>query len=101
MGIALPKVGTVEEFQGQEKNIIILSTVRSNEDSQQHDVEKLIGFIGHPKRMNVAFTRAQFLLIIIGNPHVLVLDTLWHDAIKYIISLNGYLGSDLPAGMYN
>ncbi|XP_077294325.1 putative RNA helicase armitage [Arctopsyche grandis] len=101
MGIAVPKVGTVEEFQGQERKVIILSTVRSNEDCQQHDIEKLVGFIGHPKRMNVAFTRAQFLLIIIGNPHVLVLDSLWSNAIQYIISLNGYLGSDIPAEMLN
>lgn len=93
--IGEPKIGTVEELQGQERKIIILSTVRSNE-SHISDAEKYLGFIAQPKRVNVAFTRAQYLLIILGNPHVLCLDAMWRDALKYIISNNNYIGCDLP-----
>ncbi|KAJ7416273.1 RNA helicase Mov10l1 isoform X1 [Willisornis vidua] len=65
------KVGTVEEFQGQEYMVIILSTVRSQE-SFIDDEEYCLGFLCNPKRFNVAITRAKALLIVVGNPHILV-----------------------------
>ncbi|KAM6320942.1 RNA helicase Mov10l1 [Aegotheles albertisi] len=65
------KVGTVEEFQGQEYMVIILSTVRSHEGPFGVDKHNL-GFLSNPKRFNVAITRAKALLIVVGNPHVLV-----------------------------
>ncbi|POI30107.1 hypothetical protein CIB84_006143 [Bambusicola thoracicus] len=65
------KVGTVEEFQGQECMVTILSTVRSYEDTFAEE-EYCLGFLSNPKRFNVAITRAKALLIVIGNPHLLV-----------------------------
>ncbi|KAM9245617.1 RNA helicase Mov10l1 [Leptosomus discolor] len=65
------KVGTVEEFQGQEYTVIILSTVRSREGLFDDD-NQYLGFLSNPKRFNVAITRAKALLIVVGNPHVLV-----------------------------
>ncbi len=55
------RFGTVDRFQGQEKDIIIVSLVRNN---KKHEV----GFAKKPHRINVAFSRARNLLIIVGNP---------------------------------
>jgi len=54
------RFGTVDRFQGQEKDIIIVSLVRNN---KEHN----IGFAKKPNRVNVAFSRAKKLLIIVGN----------------------------------
>ncbi len=54
------KVSTVDAFQGQEKEVIILATTRSNEKLS-------IGFLDEPKRFNVSVTRARRLLIVVGN----------------------------------
>lgn len=74
-------VGTVELFQGQEKDIIILSTVRSK--TFYHDNRHHIGFLSNPKRFNVALTRAKALLIVIGNPTILQTDKHWCYFLKF------------------
>lgn len=66
-----PKVGSVEEFQGQERLAILVSTVRSSDDWRNFDKMHNLGFLSNPKRFNVALTRAQALLVIVGNPFVL------------------------------
>lgn len=53
-------VNTVDGFQGQERDVIVISMVRDNENGE-------IGFLGDLRRMNVAITRAKMKLIIIGN----------------------------------
>ena len=53
-------VNTVDGFQGQERDIIVVSLVRSNDEGQ-------IGFLRDLRRMNVAITRARMKLIIIGD----------------------------------
>ncbi|XP_043249748.1 putative helicase mov-10-B.1 [Colletes gigas] len=74
-------VGTVEIFQGQEKEIIILSTVRSK--SFKHDGKDHIGFLSNAKRFNVALTRAKKFVIVIGNPDVLCKDRCWKTLWEY------------------
>lgn len=57
------------------KHIFILflhSQVRSNEALPSNDLQSALGFVSNPKRFNVAITRSKALLIIIGNPHVLI-----------------------------
>ncbi|PKU48200.1 hypothetical protein llap_1479 [Limosa lapponica baueri] len=89
------KVGTVEEFQGQEYMVIILSTVRSHEDLLADDKSHL-GFLSNPKRFNVAVTRAKALLIVVGNPHVLVKDPCFCALLEYSLTNRVYVGCDLP-----
>lgn len=74
-------VGTVELFQGQEKEIIILSTVRSK--TFFHDNRQHIGFLSNEKRFNVAITRAKALLIVVGNPTILQTDKSWWHLLKF------------------
>ncbi|KAL9988658.1 hypothetical protein ACROYT_G003130 [Oculina patagonica] len=78
------KVGSVEEFQGQERRVIILSTVRSTKKEYlEMDKDFHLGFLNNPKRFNVAITRAQALLILIGNPDMLRLDENWRRFLEY------------------
>lgn len=71
LGFSGIKVGSVEQFQGQEREVIIISTVRSTVKHNEFDKIHCLGFLSNPKRFNVAITRARSLLIVIGNPHII------------------------------
>ncbi|KAK7052594.1 RNA helicase [Favolaschia claudopus] len=88
-------VGSVEEFQGQERRVIIMSTVRSNENHLEHDLRRTLGFVANRQRFNVAITRAQALLIVIGNPDILGLDPLWREFLNYVHSRGGCRGKEI------
>ena len=70
-------VQTVDGFQGQERDIILISLVRSNEHGQ-------IGFLSDLRRMNVAMTRARMKLIIFGNSNTLSHSPFYRKLIEYI-----------------
>ncbi|KAM8916086.1 putative helicase mov-10-B.1 isoform 3-T3 [Spinachia spinachia] len=86
------KVGSVEEFQGQERRIIMVSTVRSSINYVKMDKDFNIGFLSNEKRFNVALTRARSLLIVVGNPVILNKDPTWEKFISYCVQENGYTG---------
>ncbi|NXK34384.1 SDE3 helicase, partial [Piprites chloris] len=86
------KVGSVEQFQGQERRVILISTVRSFGTYLQFDETFRLGFLKNPKRLNVALTRAKALLIVVGNPAVLRQDEHWHRFITYCKEEGGYRG---------
>ncbi|GAQ77983.1 RNA helixase SDE3 [Klebsormidium nitens] len=90
------KVGSVEQFQGREKRVIIISTVRSSAEHIESDLKHNLGFLRNPKRFNVAVTRAQALLIIIGNPHVLAQDRCWGAMYEYCRNNGAYVGCEGP-----
>lgn len=95
-GICPLKVGSVEEFQGQERDVIVVSTVRSHECHVNVDISNSLGFLRSPKRFNVSITRAKILLIVIGNPHLLIHDENWSHFLKQCVELKCYTGCDLP-----
>ncbi|KAJ6600012.1 RNA helicase [Mycena vulgaris] len=88
-------VGSVEEFQGQERRVIIMSTVRSNTNYVESDIRRTLGFVANPHRFNVAITRAQALLVVIGNPNILALDPLWRAFLNYIYIRGGWRGQGI------
>lgn len=90
------KAGSVEEFQGQERRVIIISCVRSSTEFLSYDAKYNLGFVGNSKRFNVAITRARHLVVVIGNPHVLQTDPNWREYMKYCKSKHGNVGCELP-----
>lgn len=74
-------VNTVDGFQGQERDVILISLVRSNEQGQ-------IGFLGDLRRMNVAMTRARTKLIILGDAKTLCHHTFYRKLYQYVGSLH-------------
>ncbi len=73
-------VNTVDGFQGQERDLIFISLVRSNDNGQ-------IGFLSDLRRMNVAMTRARMKLIIFGDKHTLCHHPFYRQLIKYVEEL--------------
>lgn len=81
------KLGSAEEFQGQERNLIIVSTVRGSEalvpSADGSSSSQNLGFIFCARRFNVAISRASAMLVVVGNPDILTLDTNWKSLIDY------------------
>ena len=74
-------VNTVDGFQGQERDIIVISMVRSNDDGQ-------IGFLRDLRRMNVAITRARMKLIILGDRETMTRHPFYRQLWQYISGLS-------------
>jgi len=93
------KVGSVETFQGQERRVIIISTVRSQNDLLVHDRKYNLGFVANEKRFNVAITRAKALLIVVGNPRVLATDKKnWLPLLQFCRDKKSWLGEEWDEG---
>ena len=74
-------VNTVDGFQGQERDVIVISLVRSNAEGQ-------IGFLRDLRRMNVAITRARMKVIILGDRHTLTRHPFYRQLWQYIQALH-------------
>ena len=76
---SLISVNTVDGFQGQERDIIVISLVRANADGQ-------IGFLSDLRRMNVAITRARMKLIILGDVQTMTRHPFYKKLYEYVLS---------------
>jgi len=76
-------VGTVDSFQGQERDIIAISLTRSNRNSE-------IGFLADIRRMNVGMTRARRKLLLVGDSSTLCAHPFFMELLDYIRSISGY-----------
>ena len=77
----LISVNTVDGFQGQERDVILISLVRSNDEGQ-------IGFLKDLRRMNVAMTRARMKLIILGNKDTMTQHPFYKKLWEYVEAIN-------------
>lgn len=77
------RISTIDSFQGQEQHTIILSLVRSNDDGD-------IGFLKDYRRMNVAITRAQEQLVVIGDSATIGGDAFYNSFLSYIEKYGTY-----------
>ncbi|RVE55283.1 hypothetical protein evm_000181, partial [Chilo suppressalis] len=95
-GVKLDKidVGTVEAFQGKEKRVILVSTVRANCKLLDYDAKYALGFLVDDKRFNVALTRAKAKIVIVGNPACLTRDIKWRRYIDLCDEYDCYLGKE-------
>jgi superfamily I DNA and/or RNA helicase len=71
------RISTIDSFQGQEKENIIVSLVRSNDEGE-------IGFLKDYRRMNVAITRAKEQLIVIGDSATIGADKFYNEFLSYV-----------------
>lgn len=77
------EVNTIDSFQGQERDIIYISLVRSNEKGE-------IGFLKDTRRMNVAMTRARKKLVIIGDSATLANFPFYNNLLGYVEQIGAY-----------
>jgi superfamily I DNA and/or RNA helicase len=76
-------VGTVDSFQGQERDIIAISLTRSNSHGE-------IGFLSDIRRMNVGMTRARKKLLLVGDSSTLGSHPFYKAFLDYVESIGGY-----------
>ncbi|BBM83211.1 AAA domain-containing protein [Candidatus Uabimicrobium amorphum] len=76
-------INTIDGFQGQERDIIYISLVRSNSNSE-------IGFLKDIRRMNVAMTRAKQKLVVIGDSATICAEDFYNGFVEYIEEIDSY-----------
>jgi superfamily I DNA and/or RNA helicase len=77
------EIGSIDSFQGREKEVVLLSLVRCNEQGE-------VGFLSDTRRMNVGMTRARRLLIVIGDSATISRHPFYNDFLEYIDKLDAH-----------
>lgn len=80
------EVDSVDGFQGREKEVVVLSLVRSNMEGE-------MGFLADTRRMNVAMTRAKRKLLVVGDSATLSAIPFYQNFIQYAEAIGGYKSS--------
>ncbi|RXW11818.1 hypothetical protein EST38_g14038 [Candolleomyces aberdarensis] len=88
-------VGTVEDFQGRESRVVIISCVRSSPRFLHEDARRGVGLYHERKRMNVAISRARELLVVVGNGSLLQKDPYWKSFLQFAMRNKLYMGPEL------
>ncbi|KAG8049768.1 hypothetical protein GUJ93_ZPchr0009g1168 [Zizania palustris] len=97
--VAEMEINTVDGFQGREVDILVLSTVRASNssDNKHHTGEaRSIGFVADVRRMNVALTRARFSLWIVGNARTLQTNSHWASLLQNAKERNLFISVKRP-----
>ena len=76
-------INTVDSFQGQERDVIYISLVRSNDNGE-------VGFLADTRRMNVAMTRARKKLVIFGDSATIGQHPFYNSLLDYVNEINAY-----------
>lgn len=77
------EIGSIDSFQGREKEVVVLSLVRSNEKGE-------VGFLSDVRRMNVGMTRARRLLIVIGDSGTISQHPFYSEFLDYIEKIDAH-----------
>ena len=104
-GLGAVRVGTVDDYQGQEEKVMFISTVASRgppatpttnakSEFSEGDVssDPRLGFLACPRRFNVAVTRAKALNVIVGHPVALERWTHWKALLRHCLARGAYVG---------
>nr|CAB3453834.1 unnamed protein product [Digitaria exilis] len=100
--VAEMEINTVDGFQGREVDILVLSTVRASNssDDRHHTGEaRSIGFVADVRRMNVALTRARLSLWIVGNARTLRSNSHWDSLVQNAQERNLFISIKRPYGL--
>ncbi|KAJ1448768.1 P-loop containing nucleoside triphosphate hydrolase protein [Pelagophyceae sp. CCMP2097] len=87
---AVTEIDTVDAYQGREKDIIVISAVRSN-------AERKVGFLADYRRLNVALTRARRAVVVFGDPETLRSEPNWRTFVDHCASKNCVVDATLVA----
>ena len=94
-GLGAINVGSVEDFQGQETRIIVISTVLTKR-MPTFEVNGVLGLTGDHRRFNVAVTRGMALCVVVGQPSLLYTDPVWREFLDHCDSHGAYCGCPCP-----
>ncbi|AYV87083.1 MAG: putative RNA helicase SDE3 [Sylvanvirus sp.] len=99
--LGMIRVEDIDALQGSESKVIILSTVTSRNTHYEdtHVAKAILDAMNKPARFTVAVSRAKELLIIVGNPYVLMKDEDWKKLLIFADQNGAYYGSSKPIGL--
>jgi superfamily I DNA and/or RNA helicase len=93
-GLANINVGTIEDYQGIEKEVVVLSLTRSTDAFVPSDVDRRIGVFRQEKQSNVALTRAEQMQIVVGNPNIMAADPVWKQWLWFCLRNGLWYGDE-------
>lgn len=88
-------VGTIEDYQAVERDVIVLSLTRADKMFVANDVAGRAGVFNQVKRTNVSLTRAEHLFIVVGNPNLMVQDLIWRQWLWFCLRNGVWYGEQV------